>query len=191
MANTTQALTTTAEAVVDQTTEVAGHAAESAGMPQLDFATFPNQIFWLAVALVVIYIVLSRVALPRIGGVLADRQGRITGDIAAAEALKAKAVEAEKAYNQALIDARTEAGKIVAAARTDIQKDLDVAISKADAEISAKTAESSKRIDEIRAGAVASVTEVARDTAAAIVAALGGKADAKTVAAAVNARLKG
>ena len=191
MANTTQTLSTAAETVVDQTKEVAGHAAESAGMPQLDFATFPNQIFWLAVALVVIYLVLSRVALPRIGGVLADRQGRITGDIAAAEALRAKAVEAEKAYNQALIDARTEAGKIVAAARIDILKDLDVATAKADAEISAKTAESSKRIDEIRVGAIASVTEVAKDTAAAIVAALGGKADAKSVAAAVAARLKG
>ena len=190
MANTTQALSTATE-TTGQTTEAVGHAAESAGMPQLDFATFPNQIFWLVVALVSIYLVLSRVALPRIGGVLADRQGRITGDIDAAEALKAKAVEAEKAYNQALIDARTEAGKIVAAARIEIQMDLDVATAKADAEISAKTAESSKRIEEIRAGAVASVTEVAKDTAAAIVAALGGKADAKSVVAAVSARLKG
>ena len=44
-------------------------------MPQLDFSTFPNQIFWLVVTLVVIYLVLSRVALPRIGGILAERAG--------------------------------------------------------------------------------------------------------------------
>ena len=57
-------------------------------MPQLYFSTFPNQIFWLLVTLVVIYFVLSRVALPRIGGVLAERKGTITNDIAAAEDLK-------------------------------------------------------------------------------------------------------
>lgn len=169
----------------------AGHAAESAGMPQLDFSTFPNQIFWLLVALVVIYVVLSRIALPRIGGVLAERQATITNDIALAEEMKGQAVEAEKAYNQALIDARTEANKIVAAAKADIQKGLDKATAKADAEIAAKAAESAQRIDEIRVSAVASVTEVAKSTAGEIVAALGGKADAKSVAAAVMARLKG
>mgnify|MGYP000886988284 CR=1 FL=1 len=61
----------------------------------------------------------------------------------------------------------------------------------ADAEIAAKTAESEARIAEIRAGAVASVGDVARDTAAEIVTALGGKADAKAVADAVSARMKG
>jgi len=171
--------------------EAAGHAAESAGMPQLDFTTFGNQIFWLVVALIAIYFVLSKIALPRIGGILADRQGKITSDIAAAEELKLKAEEAEKAYNQALIDARAEANKIVAEARAEIQKDLDKATAKADAEIAAKAAESAKRIDEIRAGAAANVAEVAKDTAEAIVSALGGKADAASVAKAIDARLKG
>ena len=63
-----------------------GDAAAS-GMPQLDFATYPNQIFWLLIALVAIYFLLSRVALPRIGAVLAERQGTITNDVAAAEEL--------------------------------------------------------------------------------------------------------
>ncbi|MFZ1660594.1 MAG: F0F1 ATP synthase subunit B' [Paracoccaceae bacterium] len=197
MANTTETLSTATSAVegVAETTthaaDAAGHAAESAGMPQLDFSTFPNQIFWLLVALVVIYLILSKIALPRIGGILADRQGRITGDIEAAEKLKSRAIEAEKAYNQALIDARNEANRIVGETRAEIQKDLDAATAKADAEISARTAESSKRIDEIRVNAVASVTEVAKDTAEAIVSALGGSADSKSVADAVAARLKG
>lgn len=187
---TTEAAGGTAEAA-GHAADAAGHAAESAGMPQLDFATFPNQIFWLAVALVVIYLILSRIALPRIGGILADRQGRITRDLEAAEKLKEQAVGAEKAYQQALVDARTEANKIIAAARAEIQADLDKATAKADAEIAARAAESAKRIEDVRAGAVAAVTEVARDTADAIVGALGGKADAKSVAAAVAARMKG
>lgn len=174
-------------------TDVANGAAKTAeaGMPQLDFTTFPNQIFWLVITLCVIYLVLSRVALPRIGSVLAERKGTITNDLAAAEELKQKAVGAEKAYNEALVTARAEAAKIVAAAKAEIQKDLDKALAKADAEIAAKSAESEQRISEIRAGAMEAVTEVAKDTAKELVVALGGKADARSVTAAVTAALKG
>lgn len=171
--------------------DATGGAKEASGMPQLDFSTWPNQIFWLLVTLVVIYFVLSRIALPRISAVLADRKGTITNDLAAAEELKQKAVEAEKAYNDALATARSEAAKIVAAAKAEIQKDLDAATAKADAEIAAKAAESEKTIAAIREGAAAAVAEVARDTAAELVAALGGAANAKAVTAAVSARLKG
>lgn len=169
----------------------AGHAAESAGMPQLDVSTFGNQIFWLLVTLVVIYWVLSRIALPRIGAVLADRKGTIVGDLNAADDLKSKAKAAEAAYEKALSDARSQAQEIVGKAKAEIQKDLDAAIAKADAEIAARTAESESRINEIRAGATEAVEIVAKDTAAELVAALGGKADAATLAAAVTARLKG
>jgi F-type H+-transporting ATPase subunit b len=168
-------------------------AAEAAGpgMPQLNFDTWGNQIFWLVLALIAIYFILSRVALPRIGGVLSERQGTISNDIAAAEDLKVKAGEAEAAYDKALLDARAEAQNIVAAAKADIQADLDAAIAEADKEIAAKSAESEKAIAEIRAGALENVEAVAKDTAMAIVAALGGKPDAKTVSDAVSTRVKG
>ena len=178
--------TTTTEAVAG-----AAEHAEKAGLPQLNFDTFPNQIFWLAVTLVAIYLVLSRVALPRIGAVLAERSGTITNDLAAAEEFKQKAVQAEKAYNDALATARGEAAKIVASAKADIQKDLDLAIAKADAEIAAKAVESEAKITEIKAGAMDAISEVAKDTARELVTVLGGKADAKSITAAVAARLKG
>ena len=172
-------------------TEPAGHGAQAVGMPQLNFATWPNQVFWLLVTLVVIYMLLTRIALPRISAVLADRKGAISNDLAAAEELKQKALKAEKAYNDALAQARIDAAKIVAEARADIQKDLDAATAKADMAISAKAASSEARINEIRDGALDAVTEVAKDTAKEIVAALGGKADARSVTAAVTSRLKG
>ena len=172
-------------------THGADAAAQAPGMPQLDFSTWGNQIFWLIIALVAIYFVLAKVALPRIAAILAERQGTITNDIAAAEDLKAKAQEAEVAYEKALVDARAEAGRIVAAAKADIQADLDQAIAKADEEIAAKSAESEKEIAEIRAGAMDAIKEVAADTAKEIVAAMGGKADAKKITAAVTARMKG
>ena len=177
--------------MVTEATKATGEGGEAVGMPQLDFSTWPNQIFWLLVTLVVIYFVLSKIALPRIGAVLADRKSTITNDLAAAEELKQRAVAAEKAYNDALATARTEAAKIVAQAKAEIQKDLDAATAKADVEIAAKAAESEKTIAAIRDGAAAAVSEVARDVAGELVAALGGKADASTVTAAVTARLKG
>jgi F-type H+-transporting ATPase subunit b len=161
------------------------------GMPQLCNAWMGNQIFWLVVTLVVLYLILSRVALPRIAAVLAERQGTITNDLAAAEDLKQKAVEAEEAYNKALADARIEASRIVADAKAEMQANLDVEIAKADAEIAAKSAESEKAIAEIRAGALDAVKDVAKDTAKEIVAAMGGKAEARTITSAVNARMKG
>ncbi|MFA5539492.1 MAG: F0F1 ATP synthase subunit B' [Gemmobacter sp.] len=166
-------------------------AGQATGLPQLDFSTFPNQIFWLLVSLTVIYLLLSRVALPRIGAILAERKGTITNDLAAAEELKQKAQEAEAAYNRALAEARAEAGRIAAETRAAIQADLDVAVEKADAEIAARSAESERAVAAIRDSALESVAEVAKDTAKEIVAALGGKADARSVNAAVTARMKG
>ena len=161
------------------------------GMPQLCADWIPNQVFWLLVTLVVMFFILKTIALPRIGAVLAERKGTITNDLAAAEELRQKAVDAERAFNEALATARAEAAKIVAAARADIQKDLDAATAKADAEIAAKAAESEGKIAEIRAGALEAVGAVAKDTAKELVAAMGGSADARAVTAAVSARLKG
>ncbi|MEM8579325.1 MAG: F0F1 ATP synthase subunit B' [Pseudomonadota bacterium] len=166
-------------------------AAESAGMPQLDVTTFGNQIFWLVLALLAIYFILSRIALPRIAAILAERQGTITNDLAAAEDLKSKAKEAEAAYDKALADARAEAQRIAEGTRAEIKADLDAAIAKADAEIAAKAAESEKAIAEVRAGATQAVRDVAKDTAQDIVAAMGGTADAATIDSAVDARVKG
>jgi F-type H+-transporting ATPase subunit b len=161
------------------------------GMPQLDFSTFSNQIFWLVVTLVVIYFILSRIALPRIGGALADRAGTITNDLAEAEELKQRALEAEQAYEKALADARAEAQSINIAMRAEIQAQLDVELAKADAQISARTAEAAAALGEIRNSAMVSVKDVAKATAKEIVAVMGGKADAKTVTTAVTARMKG
>lgn len=172
-------------------TAAAEAAGNGPGMPQLNPEYFSNQIFWLLVTLVVIYFILSRVALPRIAGILAERQGTITNDIAAAEDLKVKAQEAEAAYDKALADARSEAQRIAGETRATIQADLDSAIDKADAEIAAKTAESEKAIADIREGAQQAVKDVAQDTAADIVAMMGGKVDAKAITAAVTARMKG
>lgn len=175
--------------------EVAGQCVNAhggaIGLPQLCADWIPNQIFWLLVALVVLYFILSRIALPRIGAVLAERKGTITNDLAAAEELKQKAKAAEAAYNDALVTARSEAAKIVAGAKAEIQKDLDAATVKADAEISARAKEAEVKLAEIRAGADAAIEIVAKDTAEELVSYLGGVSEAATISTAIAARLKG
>ncbi|MBE0412134.1 F0F1 ATP synthase subunit B' [Yoonia sp.] len=161
------------------------------GMPQLCADWIPNQIFWLLITLAAIYFVMSRIALPRIASVLAERSGTITNDLAAAEDFKIKAKEAEATYQQALRDARAEADAIIAEAKASINSDLAVELAKADAQIAEKTAESEKAIAAIRESAMESVAVIANNTAKELVAVIGGNADAKTITAAVNAQMKG
>lgn len=171
---------------VGQCVNVLGNAI---GMPQLCDAWFANQIFWLVVALVAIFFILSRFALPRMTNVLAERSGTITNDLARAEDLKRQAEDAEAAYEKALADARAEANRIADETRATVQADLDRAMAEADARIAEQTAQSEAAIAEIRAGAEGSVTEVARDVAAEIVAALGLDADRAAIDAAVDKRV--
>ncbi|MEM0923272.1 MAG: F0F1 ATP synthase subunit B' [Pseudomonadota bacterium] len=170
--------------------DAANGAETSSGLPQLDFTTFPTQIFWLVVSLVVLYQLMTKIALPRIATVLEERADAIADDLDKAEEFKQKAEEAEKAYEKALADARAEASEIAGKTRAEIQKDVDAAMAKADAEIVARTAESEKRIAEIRDSAMESVEAVASDTAGAVVdAVLPDAADADALKAAIAARL--
>ncbi len=163
--------------------------AKAAGMPQLDFSTFPNQIFWLVVAIVVLYYILSRIALPRIASVMAERAGTITNDLAAAEQLKEQAKQAEAAYNRALEEARAQAQKIIAQTQAEIQSELEAALARADAEIAARRAAAEERIAEIRADANKTVALIARELTADIVRLFEVEPDPARIESAIKARL--
>lgn len=190
LAETPQAEDAAEPGPVSHTETVAGEEGAE-GMPQLDPSSFDNQIFWLVLALVAIYLIVTRVAVPRIGTILASRAGTISGDLAAAETLRAQAREAEAAYDRALAEARAEAGRIAAATRAEIQAGLDAELAKADAQIAAKAAEGARAIEEIAREADASVLQVARDAAREVVAAMGGTVDDAAVDAAVAAQTTG
>jgi F-type H+-transporting ATPase subunit b len=169
-----------------------GHGAEATGMPQLDAGIYPNLIFWLLLSLIAIYFILTRIAIPRIGTIIAERNDAIANDLEQAALYKRRAEEAEAAYNAALAQARDESQRIAAETKAQISRDLSGLMAKADAEIAVKSADSEKRIVEIRESAVRSVEEVARETAGAIVQALmPSAADDAAVDAAVSGRLKG
>lgn len=175
---------------VSSSTCVDGYGS-AIGMPQLCTDWAGNQVFWLVITLIAIFFVLSRLALPRISAVISERQGTITNDLAAAENLKSEAVQAEEAYKKALEDARLEASKIIEAAKVEIKQELDVAIQKADADISVKVVASEDAISEIRKDALANVKSLAKDITSELVKVLGGKVDAKALTAVINKKMKG
>jgi F-type H+-transporting ATPase subunit b len=170
-----------------------GHGADAVGMPQLDFTTWPSQVFWLLVSLIVLYFILARVALPRIGGVIEERQDAIEDDLDRAAEFKRRAAQAEIAYEAALAEAKAKANAIAAEARAEIQREVDAAVAKADVEIAARAAESEARIRQIRDSALESVEAVAIETAEALVDALTGEAavGAGAVRAAVARQIQG
>jgi len=159
-------------------------------MPQLDFDTWASQIFWAALALVLLYQILVKKIMPRIAGALEDRHHAIADDLDSAAALKVKAEEAQGTYQQALADAKARAHEIAEKNRAEMTAQIDEANAKAEAEIAARTAEGEERIDAIRAEATANAREVASETAQAIVEKLApGSADPSTISAAVERAL--
>ena len=78
-------------------------------MPQFDLSTFPTQLVWLVIAFVLLYVLMARVALPRIGQVLEERQEKIDDNLDTAEKLRAETEADSESYEAALVQAREQA----------------------------------------------------------------------------------
>lgn len=160
------------------------------GMPQLDFTTFPNQIFWLVVTLVVIYLILNGIAIPRIREILAERGRTREHDIELAETFRVKAVECEEQYELALTEARGKAREVLDSAKAEFAKDLESATAEADERIAVKLAESEERINDIRANAIKSIEQVAGEVAEDIIRTImPGAHDREAIRSAVSTRM--
>lgn len=173
-------------------TEHAGDAhGAKPGLPQLDTTTFASQLFWLLISFAILYFVISRIAAPKIGGVIADRAGRIKGDIDAAAKAKRDSEAAIAGYDKALADARAKALKTSDELRNTVNAEINAKNDAAAKQLAADTAKAEARIAEMRRNAMARVGEVARETAADVIQKLSGEAaNAADVEAAVNAALK-
>ncbi len=124
-------------------------------MPQLDAATFLPQLFWLAVSFGVLYLIVSRLALPRIGEVLQARRARIDADLTRAEELRNEAEATLAAYERAMAAARDEAQRLTAQASQAAAEAADSRHAALTALLDAETAGADARIAEARAQAAA------------------------------------
>lgn len=162
-----------------------------AGLPQLNTETFAGQLFWLAVSLLILFLVIWRVGAPKIGGVMAARAGRIKGDIDAAADAKRKSEEALAGYEKALADARARALKMGEDMRKATQAEADAKSAAEAQRVAADTAKAEARIAEMRKSAMANVATLAGDVASEIVSKLTGETvQGSDVSAAVRNALK-
>ncbi|HKF70930.1 MAG TPA: F0F1 ATP synthase subunit B' [Stellaceae bacterium] len=134
-------------------------------MPQLDLSTFPSQIFWLAVIFVLLYLLMARVALPRVSAMIDARKARIDGDLERAAQMKAEAEAVMAAYERSLADARAQAQATLKEAMDRFAAEAAERQRKAAATLTTETAAAEKRIAEARAQALAGLRAVAIDVA--------------------------
>ncbi len=155
-------------------------------MPQLDFATWPPQLIWLAITFGILYLVVSKFALPKIGGTIESRQNRIASDLDEAQRLKDDSEKAIAAYETALAEAKARAHGIAQETRDALSAEIEAERAALDAQLSSRLADAEARIAATKAEALKSVEQVATDAAGAIVSQLiGTKATAAAVKKAI------
>jgi F-type H+-transporting ATPase subunit b len=148
-------------------------------MPQLNPLDWAPQLIWLVITFGILYLLMKWVALPKIGSVIEMRQGRIAGDLEAADKLRRETQEAIAAYEQALAEAKARAHGIAQEARNKLKDEVAAERAALERDLAAKSAEAEARILEAKVSALKDVTAVASETAAEIVRRLIGIAPAK------------
>lgn len=146
----------------------AAHGAEGA-FPPFDASTYPSQLFWLALTFGFLFWFMSKIIVPRIGGILEMRQDRIAQDLDKAHELKSEADEAIAAYEQELADAKASANEIGNKARDGAKAAAETERQKIEKKLGEQLAEAEKRIADIRDKAMADLGEIATETTQAVV----------------------
>jgi F-type H+-transporting ATPase subunit b len=166
--------------------------AHGRAFPPFQKDTFASQLVSLLIAFVALYLIVSRIALPRVGSVIDERQNKIEGDLADAQKLKDQSDSALKAYENELAAARSRAQAIGAETREKLNAASEAERKTLEDQLSVKLAEAEKTIASTREAAMGNVRGIAADAAAAIVQQLTGVLpDGKSVDSAVAASLKG
>ena len=149
-------------------------------MPQLNPLDWAPQIVWLVITFGILYLLMVKVALPRIGSVIEARAAQIAKDLATADKLRRDTEEAIAAYEQALAEAKQKAHAIVEEGRAQLKEETAAERAKLEGELAKKSAEAEARIEQAKKSAMREVNAVAVDVATDIVNRLIGIAPGKT-----------
>lgn len=161
--------------------------AEHKSFPPFDSTTYPAQLLWLAITFGLLYYVMAKIALPRLGGILEDRRDRIASDLDMAERLKAESEDAITGYEKALANARAKAFAIAETAREEAKASADTRRVESEAALNKQLAAAEKRIADIKAKALSDVGGIAGEATEEIVRTLiGGEVSRSDVDAAVS-----
>lgn len=164
-----RALTALAAIAASSLSTAALAAEGQAGLPQLNANDFAPQLIWLAISFVLLLLIMSRVALPRIGDVLEERRDRVKRDLDAAQRFKVETEKALATYEKSLADARANASGLARQARETLAQQIDAEKAAVDKTLSGKLAEAEASIAASKSKALASVGDIAADSVGAIV----------------------
>jgi F-type H+-transporting ATPase subunit b len=167
------------------------HPGGKPPFPPFNKETFVSQLVWLVIFFVALYAIISKLAIPQLGGIIEARSRKIDGDLAEAKRLKDQSDAAIAAYEKSLADARARAQTLAGETRDKLAAEAEVSRKKLEAELNARLAKAEQTIAATKTSAMANVQGIAADTAGAIVERLTGTAPSgAAVAAAVADALK-
>lgn len=162
------------------------------GLPQLCPDSVIPQVAWLALSFLLLYVLMARIVLPRIGGVLEERRDKIADDLDKAGSLKREADEALKAYEDALATARARAHAIAKETADRLRADTDRLKADVEAKLAKEAEAAEARIQATKKAALANLNAVAGEVAGAVVSKLLGETpDAAALVRAVDAERAG
>lgn len=169
-------------------TEAPGSSHGETTFPPFDPANFSPLLIWLALTFGLLYLLMAKVALPRVENILQARKQKITSDIAKANALRAESERAAAAHEKTIAEAKAKALRLAQQTHARLNAETEAKRSALEAELNAKLAASEAQILEMKAKAMSNVETIANQTAAAIVERITGRpADPTAVAKALAA----
>ncbi|MDP3491184.1 MAG: hypothetical protein Q8R71_13705 [Phenylobacterium sp.] len=169
-----------------ESTEAAEHG--TSGLPQFEFGYWPGQIFWLLIVFAILYVILSKLFLPRVGGAIEARAAKIEGDLADARTARDEAERQSAEAAAELAQARGRAQKTAADAKAAAKAEADTRNAAEEAKLHERLAVAEAGIQAGREKAMANVRSLAAETAEAIVEKLSGQAPTRAEVDAAIAR---
>ena len=143
--------------------------SNAVGMPQLDFSTFPNQIFWLVVFCVVLFAIVKFFIIPRMEDIFANRRKIIDGNIAKAEEIRLRVSEIEKQIEEELQKAKSQCDEIMNTSGNNIKEQMALALEDSKIATTQLINEAEGRLKELRDGSEAAIEKISEELASEII----------------------
>ena len=154
--------------------KVYASGANEPGLPQLDIATWPSQLFWLVIVFGAGYLIMAKVVTPRIGSVIEDRRTALDSDLEKARTASSDAAKIRADYESDLFKARSEAAEFTKQAAVESSKKAADADTKFAQKLANKVAKAEAKLAEAKSNAMRNLNDIAVENAVEVVAALAG-----------------
>ena len=162
-------------------------SAESGGMPQLNPEFWISQIVWLILTFGALYIVLSKVILPKISDNLESRRSQILENIEIAEKQREESEEKVKEFEKIILNSKLEAKNLFNEARQKVLEDIDKKRSELEKSIEAEIVSAEKEIQSLNSNSLENIKKIATDTSGDLISQLiGQEVDKNTISSIVN-----